>query len=72
VIVFDRLFGTFQAERADLPPRYGLTTPLRSHNPLRIELHEWAALARDVFIARGWCERLRALLGPPGRPARSG
>jgi len=71
VIVFDRLFGSFVAERVDLPPRYGLTAPLRSHNPLRIELHEWAALARDAFSARGWRERLHALLGPPGRDARS-
>jgi sterol desaturase/sphingolipid hydroxylase (fatty acid hydroxylase superfamily) len=35
-IVFDRLFGTFVAERDDLPCRYGLVTPLRSNNPIII------------------------------------
>jgi sterol desaturase/sphingolipid hydroxylase (fatty acid hydroxylase superfamily) len=67
LIVFDRLFGSFVAERADLPPRYGLTTPLRSYNPLTIELHEWGALARDLVAARGWRARWRTLAGPPGR-----
>ena len=33
LIVFDRLFGTFAAERDDLPCRYGLVTPLVSHQP---------------------------------------
>jgi hypothetical protein len=35
--VFDRMFGTFAAERDDLPCRYGLTTPLRSNNPIVID-----------------------------------
>ena len=68
LIVFDRLFGTFVAERADEPPRYGLTTPLNTHNPLRIELHEWLALGRDLMAARGWRESLWVLFGPP-RPS---
>lgn len=68
LIVFDRLFGSFVAERDDLPPRYGLTTPLHSYNPLRIALHEWLNLARDLAAARGWRQRAITLLGPP--PAR--
>ena len=40
-IVFDRLFGTFVAEREDLPPVYGLTTPLHSHDPFRTAFHGW-------------------------------
>ena len=65
LIVFDRLFGSFVAERDDLPPRYGLTTPLHSYNPLRIALHEWMNLARDLAAARGWRERALTLFGPP-------
>jgi sterol desaturase/sphingolipid hydroxylase (fatty acid hydroxylase superfamily) len=65
LIVFDRLFGTHVAERADLPPRYGLTTPLHSYNPLRIALHGWLQLARDLAAAPGWRARLRTLFGPP-------
>lgn len=65
LIVFDRLFGSFVAERDELPPRYGLTTPLYSYNPLRIALHEWLNLARDLVAARGWRRRLHVLFGPP-------
>lgn len=70
LIVFDRLFGTFVDLRDDVPPRYGLTTPLLTHNPLRIATHEWVNLARDLRQARGWPARLAMVFGPPGgRPA---
>jgi len=65
-IVFDRLFGTFVSERDDVPCRYGLVTPLRSNNPLVIGFHEWAAMARDLWQARTWRERLMHVVGPPG------
>jgi sterol desaturase/sphingolipid hydroxylase (fatty acid hydroxylase superfamily) len=64
-IVFDRMFGTFVAERDDLPCRYGLVTPLRSNNPVLIAFHEWQALGRDLWQARTRRERLACLIGPP-------
>jgi sterol desaturase/sphingolipid hydroxylase (fatty acid hydroxylase superfamily) len=71
-IVFDRMFGTFVAERDDLPCRYGLVTPLRSNNPIVIAFHEWGALGRDLWRARSWGGRLACLIGPPiGAPATS-
>lgn len=67
LMIFDHLFGTYAEERADLPPRYGLTTPLLTNNPLRIAFHEWINLALDVRDARSardvWC----AMFAPPGR-----
>ncbi|MBX3604473.1 MAG: sterol desaturase family protein [Piscinibacter sp.] len=71
LIVFDRLFGSFVAERADLPPRYGLVVPLHSYNPFVIALHEWRRLAGDLAEARGWRARLRTLFGPPAPPPSS-
>ncbi len=65
LIVFDRLFGTFVEERADLPPRYGLVKPLRSYNPVWIALHEWVAMGRDLMRARSAGALWRAVLGPP-------
>lgn len=65
LIVFDRLFGTFVAERPGVAIRYGLVHPLASHNPLRIALHGWLALARDLRAARGTRARLRVVFGPP-------
>jgi sterol desaturase/sphingolipid hydroxylase (fatty acid hydroxylase superfamily) len=57
LIVWDRLFGSFEPERA--PCDYGLTKQLDSFNPLRIAFHEWIAMGRDVLRAR----RLREALG---------
>jgi len=65
LIVFDRLFGSFVALRDDIEIRYGLTTPVLSHNPVRIAFNEWLALARDVRAARGWRARVRVMFGPP-------
>jgi len=65
LIVFDRLFGTFVALRDDIEIRYGLTTPVLSHNPVRIAFNEWLALARDVRAARGARARVRVIFGPP-------
>ena len=65
-IIFDRLFGTMAVERPDVPCRYGIIMPLNSYNPVKIALHEWAALGRDLFRAGSWRERLSYLVGLPG------
>jgi len=66
LIIFDRMFGTYTAERDDLPCRYGLVHPMTSYNPVYVELAQWIGLVRDLAKARS----LRAVLGylvmPPG------
>jgi sterol desaturase/sphingolipid hydroxylase (fatty acid hydroxylase superfamily) len=69
LIVFDRLFGTFVAERLGIAIRYGLVQPLRSNNPLVIGLHEWRGIIRDILAARSLRSVLRAVFGPPGPAA---
>jgi sterol desaturase/sphingolipid hydroxylase (fatty acid hydroxylase superfamily) len=65
-IIWDRLFGSFVAERPDEPCRYGILPQLSSNNPLRIALHEWIRIVLDVWHAANWRHRLRFLIGPPG------
>jgi len=65
LIVFDRLFGTYVAERADLPPRYGLVKPITSYNPLRVEFTQWIELGRDLLKARSLKHVLAHLFMPP-------
>lgn len=70
LIIWDRLFGTFSAERDDDPVRYGLTRNLDSDNPWTVLSHEYRAIARDFRGAGGWRERCACVFGPPGwRPA---
>jgi sterol desaturase/sphingolipid hydroxylase (fatty acid hydroxylase superfamily) len=63
-IVWDRLFGTFEPERA--PVDYGLTRNLATFNPFRVAFHEWVAILRDVVRARSIRARLGFLLAAPG------
>ena len=65
LIVFDRLFGTFAAERSGVPCRYGLVRPLHSNNPLWIVAHEWVALGRDLWRAGNAGGASRAIFGTP-------
>ena len=69
LIVWDRLFGTFAPEHE--PPVYGVTRPVRSHDPLMIVGVPWHEWFRDLRRARTWRARLRCTFGPPSRsPAR--
>ena len=69
LIVFDRLFGTFAEERADVPSRYGLVVPLRSYNPLWIAFHGFVELGHDLWRARNWGDLRRAFLTAPAAGA---
>ena len=63
-ILWDRMFGTFVAEGE--PVRYGLTKNIDTHNPIRVNYHEFATMVGDVWRARTWRGRLGYLFGPPG------
>jgi alkylglycerol monooxygenase len=65
LIVWDRLFGTFAAERE--PPRYGVTRPLRSFNALWAQVQPLAELAAWSRAAPSWREALAVWLAPPER-----
>ncbi len=67
LIVWDRLFGTYVAERE--PIRFGLTTTLSSHNPFVIALHEWWAMLTDVWRCPRIVDKIVAVIGPPGAAA---
>src|SRR5699024_1619205 len=68
LILWDRLFGTFEPEADQVV--YGLTTNIDTFSPLRIATHEWAGIARDVFRARTWRDRVSHLLRGPGWSAQ--
>jgi alkylglycerol monooxygenase len=70
LILWDRLFGTFQPELADVRCVYGTRDPLRSWNPLWANLHSYAGLVRDSVRAGSWADKLRVFVRHPGwRPA---
>jgi sterol desaturase/sphingolipid hydroxylase (fatty acid hydroxylase superfamily) len=65
LIIFDRIFGSYVAEREDVPCRYGLVKPVGSANPIWIAFHEWIAMMRDVASSRTLGEAFGYLFGRP-------
>lgn len=64
LIIWDRLFGTFQVELDR--PHYGLTKQINTYNLAKIQFHEFAAIARDLRRSRSWREAAGYVFGPPG------
>lgn len=77
LIIWDRLFGTFQRELDEDPVVYGLTKNIETFNPLRIATHEYVDIVDDVAGSTTWSDRLSFVLRGPGwayerRPDRAG
>ena len=66
LIIWDRLFGTFQAELKEEPCRYGIVKNLSDFNLLRAVFHEWIGMVSDVLRSRSPREVAGYVLGPPG------
>lgn len=69
-IFWDKWFGTFQEELPDVKPIYGITRPVRTWNPIKINfMHLWL-LIKDAWYARNWSDKLKIWFMPTGwRPA---
>jgi len=69
-IFWDRMFGTFQEESPAIPAVYGVTRPVRTWNPIKINfMHLWL-LMQDAWHTKNWKDKLRVWLMPLGwRPA---
>jgi sterol desaturase/sphingolipid hydroxylase (fatty acid hydroxylase superfamily) len=69
-IIWDKLFGTFQAELENEPPVYGIKKPAHTWNPIIINFQHLALLLRDAWHAQSWWDKLRIWVMPTGwRPA---
>jgi sterol desaturase/sphingolipid hydroxylase (fatty acid hydroxylase superfamily) len=64
-IVWDRMFGTFQQEQTDCPPRYGIVHQLGRFNLLVCIFHEWVAILKDVWN-KPWRSKFGYAFAPPG------
>jgi hypothetical protein len=66
MMLFDHLFGTYQRELVESPPRYGLVKQIESHNPFRIAFNEWLNIAKDLRHVKSMRHALGHLFAPPG------
>lgn len=63
-IIWDKMFSTFQAEGEE--PRYGLTKPLASFNPLWAQIHYLVTLVKQSLHGPFGIDTLRIWWKPPG------
>lgn len=69
-IVWDKLFGTFQEELSDVPAVYGITRPVQTWNPIKINFHHLVLLFKDAWRTKSWKDKFRVWFMPTGwRPA---
>ena len=66
LIVWDRMFGSFQEELVEEPAVFGLRKPLNSWNPIWANVHVYWRLTLDFFSMPGITNKLKLLLKPPG------
>ncbi|SDA89777.1 Sterol desaturase/sphingolipid hydroxylase, fatty acid hydroxylase superfamily [Algoriphagus alkaliphilus] len=69
-IIWDKIFNTYQEEKEEIPAVYGVTRPVQTWNPIKINfMHLWL-LIKDAWRAEKWVDKLKIWFMPLGwRPA---
>lgn len=65
LIIWDKLFGTYQAETEDV--RYGLTKQVNSNSFLWMHFHYWLELIEHTKATTGILNKLKILFGNPSK-----
>ncbi len=58
-IIWDRMFGTYIAQRPDLKPVYGTATPLNSWNPLWANFQVFSIMINDTIKTKSWRDKVK-------------
>jgi len=70
LIIWDKLFNTFQEELKDIPPVYGITRPALTWNPIKINYQHLWILIQDAWRAKHLKDKFRIWFMPTGwRPS---
>ena len=68
LIIYDRLFGTYAKET--IPPVYGITHNIYSHNPKDVLLHEYKNVFAQTSRIKGLKNKISFLFSKPGCPIK--
>jgi sterol desaturase/sphingolipid hydroxylase (fatty acid hydroxylase superfamily) len=66
LIIWDKLFGTFQEEVDEDPVVFGLYEKKAPVNPVGAIFHEWQSIWKDIQKAPTWRDKWNYLTQPPG------
>lgn len=65
-IFWDKLFGSFQEELPEIKPVYGITRPVQTWNPIKINFQHLWLLIQDAWRTQNWKDKFRIWLMPTG------
>ena len=68
-IIWDKMFGTYQAELPEEPVQYGLVTKKDLKGPIKVIFHEFIDIGDDFFVKHRNLPlsiRLKYVFAPPG------
>ena len=66
LIIWDKIFGTFEKEDENDYPKYGITVPVNTYNPFKIVLHEFKNIWFDLKETSNWKYQLKYVFYKPG------
>ena len=65
-IIWDKLFGTFQEELPTVKPVYGITRPVRTWNPIKINFQHMWLMMKDAWNTKNFKDKCRIWFMPTG------
>ncbi|MCR6718815.1 MAG: sterol desaturase family protein [Chitinophagaceae bacterium] len=69
-IFWDKIFGSYQEELPDVPPVYGITRPVSTWNPVKINFQHLWLMMQDAWHTKSWKDKFTLWFKPTGyRPA---
>ena len=69
-IFWDKLFGTYQEELKEAPPVYGITRPVRTWNPIKINFQHLWLMVQDAWKTKNLKDKFLLWFKPTGyRPS---
>ncbi|GGG45281.1 fatty acid hydroxylase [Bizionia arctica] len=67
LIIWDKIFGTFQPELKEEKVVYGLVSNINTYNPVKVAFVEWGNLLKDAFSTKTTLiNRIKYFIKPPG------
>lgn len=67
LIIWDKIFNSFQEELTEEPPTFGITSPLEEPNhKVKIITHEWENILQDIKKPVSFLTRFKYIFMPPG------
>jgi len=66
LIIWDKMFGTFQPELKEVQPVYGTLKPVQTWNPIIINYKHMWQLAKDCWRTRSFFDKVRVWFMPTG------